>query len=110
MLLALVVDGVTWTHMKLQLIALVKREQDVFLAFTKKIFFHSNAVISSIVFGDDFIHSYELVFKAHAFLNLRTYSKNGNMYHLLRRVDRQENLFQGTLGDLKVSCASWPVL
>jgi len=95
--------------MKLQLNALIKREQDVYLAFTNKAFLYSDAVISSIVYGDDFIHCYELVFKPHTFLNLRTYSKNGDIYHLLScRYDRHENLPVGTLNGLtRVSCASW---
>ena len=85
-----------------QLVALIKQEHSVFSAYAK---ISSSANISSLVFGDHFIHSYDFVIgDGGSFLNLRTYSKHGNACYR-RTFSGNLNIVRSTQDYLRVSCA-----
>jgi len=66
--------------MKLQHLAVIEQEHSVFSAYARASFSgNTDAMVSSVVFGDHFIHSYNFgIWDAHSlgFLTLRTYSQH----------------------------------
>lgn len=69
--------AVPWTHtMRLQRFAFIKQEHRIFSAYATASF--SGTIVSSLVPGDEFIHSYDVGIRdKESFLALRTYSSRG---------------------------------
>jgi predicted SprT family Zn-dependent metalloprotease len=92
--------------MRLQLVTLMEQEQSVFSAYST--FCGNSTKMSSLVFGDYFIHSYDFGLQGRPgggrFLSLRTYSMHGNTYHHYVEAE-YFNIVRKTLEYLRVSCA-----
>jgi hypothetical protein len=112
MSIALIVVGGVVNSCGFQHVAFIKQEHNIFKAYASASFPHDTITIaSSLVFGEDFIHSYNFAIQEdetpYTYLMLRTYSRHDNTcYHYVRNVHVIENIVAETQDYLWVCCAS----
>jgi hypothetical protein len=88
MLITFIADGYV---MRFQPVALIKREHKVYSIYYEASFPDNiYAIASSLVFGDDFIHSYNLEFPYDnlGLLIVRTYSRHNSTCCVVMRITR----------------------
>jgi hypothetical protein len=109
MLTALRADGRVMSSYGLQRVALIKQVHSILSASAKASFSgNTNAIVSSLVLGDDFIHSYHFGLgdeDSSSFLILQTYSRHGNTCYG-RMYMGNVKIVKQTQGYLRVSHAS----
>lgn len=103
----LLVDGMSQFHMRLQRLDCIEQEHTRIFRDFLKTFYADNTVISSLVFGDNFIHSYNLNLARGFLLSVQTYSRHGNSCYCEAYMDPELNVDTAMSNYLRVSRASW---
>ena len=93
--------------MRFKRIGFIKQAHGVFSAYARASFSgNTNAMASSLVFADHFIHGYDFgIANEDSFLSLRTYSRNDNTSFRFTFLGFDDPV-QKTWKYLRVSCAS----